>query len=201
MEQRQQDERFSLLEADARVGPKVDALAFGYTSNMLAEGSLDIQEAANKLHARLHFHGVFDYPAIVFVTHSMGGLVVLRELLTHREILAQVPGVVFYATPQEGSQITAIAQHVANNPAIEQMLPADRNGYLRVLNDEWRSLPKRPVVRCAYEKRPTAGVMIVPWESAPGSAMARRWPSTPTICRSSSPIARNTMRWSSSSTR
>ena len=157
---------FSLIEADARVGPKVDALAFGYTSNMLAEGSLDIQEAANKLHARLQFHGVFDYPAIVFVTHSMGGLVVLRELLTHREVLAQVPGVVFYATPQEGSQITAIAQHVANNPAIEQMLPADRNGYLRVLNDEWRSLPKRPLVRCAYEKRSTAGVMIVPWESA-----------------------------------
>jgi pimeloyl-ACP methyl ester carboxylesterase len=157
---------FSLLEGNAQVGPKVDALAFGYTSNMLAEGSLDIQEAANKLHARLQFHGVFDYPAIVFVTHSMGGLVVLRELLTHRELLAQVPGVVFYATPQEGSQITAIAQHVANNPAIEQMLPADRNGYLRVLNDEWRSLPKRPVVRCAYEKRPTFGVMIVPWESA-----------------------------------
>lgn len=157
---------FSLIEANARVGPQVDALAFGYTSNMLAEGSLDIQEAANTLHARLQFHGVFDYPAIVFVTHSMGGLVVLRELLTHREVLAQVPGVVFYATPQEGSQITAIAQHVANNPAIEQMLPADRNGYLRVLNDEWRSLPRRPLVRCAYEKRSTAGVMIVPWESA-----------------------------------
>ncbi len=157
---------FSLIEANAQVGPKVDALAFGYTSNMLAEGSLDIQEAANKLHARLQFHGVFDYPAIVFVTHSMGGLVVLRELLTHREVLDQVPGVIFYATPQEGSQITAIAQHIANNPAIEQMLPADRNGYLRVLNDEWRSLPKRPIVRCAYEKRPTTGVMIVPWESA-----------------------------------
>jgi hypothetical protein len=157
---------FSLLEADSRVGPKVDALAFGYTSNMLAEGSLDIQEAANKLHARLQFHGVFDYPAIVFVTHSMGGLVVLRELLTHRELLAQVPGIVFYATPQEGSQITTIARHVANNPAIEQMLPADRNGYLRAMNDEWRSLPTRPVVRCAYEKRPTAGLLVVPWESA-----------------------------------
>ena len=34
---------FSLLGADSRVGSKVDALAFGYTSNMLAEGSLDIQ--------------------------------------------------------------------------------------------------------------------------------------------------------------
>jgi hypothetical protein len=157
---------FSLLEADANVGPKVDIFAFGYTSNMFTSGSLDIQEAANRLHSRLQFHGVFEYPAIVFVTHSMGGLVVLRELLTNREVLDRVPGVVFYGTPQEGSQITAIAQHVAHNPAIEQMLPADRNGYLRVLNDEWRSLPKRPVVRCAYEKRPTGGFLIVPWESA-----------------------------------
>ena len=159
---------FDLVTRNAQVGPKVDMLAFGYTSNMFTAGSLDIQEAANKLHARLQFHGVLDYPAIVFVTHSMGGLVVLRELLTHRELLPQVPAVVMYATPQEGSQISVIATAVAHNPALEQMLPADRNGYLRVMNDEWNALPAdvRPQVRCAYEKRPTHGVLVVPWASA-----------------------------------
>ncbi len=159
---------FDLVKANAQVGPKVDILAFGYTSNMFTAGSLDIQEAANKLHARLQFHGVLDYPAIVFVTHSMGGLVVLRELLTHRDLLPKVPGVVMFATPQEGSQISVIAKAVANNQALEQMLPADRNGYLRVMNDEWNALPAhlRPQVRCAYEKRPTHGVMVVPWASA-----------------------------------
>lgn len=157
---------FDLIRQNPAIGPKVDLLAFGYTSNMLTAGSLDVQEAANLLHARLQFHGVFDYPAIVFVTHSMGGLVVLRELLTQRAILPKVKGLVFYGTPQEGAQISQIAKMVANNPALEQMLPADRNGYLRLLNDEWRSLPSRPPVRCAYEKRPTYGVLIVPWESA-----------------------------------
>lgn len=159
---------FDLLTANAQVGPKVDMLAFGYTSNMFTAGSLDIQEAANTLHARLQFHGVLDYPAIVFVTHSMGGLVVLRELLTHRELLPQVPGVVMFATPQEGAQISVIAKAVASNPALEQMLPADRNGYLRVMSDEWNALAAevRPQVRCAYEKRPTHGVMVVPWASA-----------------------------------
>lgn len=159
---------FDLITANPQVGPKVDMLAFGYTSNMFTAGSLDIQEAANKLHARLQFHGVLDYPAIVFVTHSMGGLVVLRELLTHRELLPQVPGVVMFATPQEGSQISVIAKEVASNPALEQMLPADRNGYLRVMSDEWNSLPAatRPQVHCAYEKRPTHGVLVVPWASA-----------------------------------
>jgi len=157
---------FDLIKANPQIEPKVDVFAFGYTSNMLRSGSLDIQEAANTLHARLQFHGVLDYPAVVFVTHSMGGLVVLRELLTHRELLPKVPGLVLYSTPQEGAHITVIAQHVARNPALEQMLPADRNGYLRVLNDEWKSLPTRPKVACAYERKPTNGVMVVPWSSA-----------------------------------
>ena len=100
---------------------------------------------------------MLDYPAVVFVAHSMGGLVVLRELLTHREdLLPRVRGLVFYATPQEGSQITRIAGHVARNPAIAEMLPGDQNLSLQQLDNEWKALPARPTVRCAYEKRPTA---------------------------------------------
>lgn len=159
---------FDLVEQDPDLGPQVDVLAFGYTSRMIGAGSFDIQEAANRLHLYLDNKGVLDYPAIVFVAHSMGGLVVLRELLTHRDLLDRVPLILLYATPQEGSQITTIARKVAKNPALEQMLPADRNGYLRVLNDEWKALDagKRPPVLCAYEKRPTYGVMVVPWSSA-----------------------------------
>ena len=97
----------------------------------------------------------------------MGGLVVLRELLTHREdLLPRVRGLVFYATPQEGSQITRIAGHVANNPAIAEMLPGDQNLSLQQLDNEWKALPARPSVRCAYEKRPTQGVMVVQVMSA-----------------------------------
>lgn len=159
---------FDLVEKDHDLGPQVDILAFGYTSKMIGTGSFDIQEAANRLHLYLDNKGVLDYPAIVFVAHSMGGLVVLRELLTNRELLERVPLIVFYATPQEGSQITTIARKVAKNPALEQMLPADRNGYLRTLDDEWKALGagKRPPVVCAYEKQPTYGIMVVPWSSA-----------------------------------
>lgn len=159
---------FDLVEKDNDLGPQVDILAFGYTSKMIGTGSFDIQEAANRLHLYLDNKGVLGYPAIVFVAHSMGGLVVLQELLTHRELLERVPLIVFYATPQEGSQITTIARRIAENPALEQMLPADRNGYLRTLNDHWRALGagKRPPVVCVYEKQPTYGVMVVPWSSA-----------------------------------
>lgn len=157
---------FSLLQQNAEIGPKVDLFAFGYTSKMFEGGSLGIHEAANRLHERLEYHKVLDYPALVFVAHSMGGLVVLRELLTRRELIERVPAVVLYSTPQEGAQIATIARDVANNPGLAQMVPADGNDSLQSLNDEWKALPKRPPVACAYEKRATHGVMVVPWSSA-----------------------------------
>ncbi len=157
---------FRLLQRQPGVGTQIDIFAFGFTSNMFKGGSFSVQEAANKLHESLRYKGVLDYPAVVFVAHSMGGLVVLRDLLTRRETLDKVPLIMLYATPQEGAQIAAIARQVAGNPALEDMVPADRNSFLQQLNDEWKSLAKRPPVICAYEKLPTGGVVIVPWSSA-----------------------------------
>lgn len=157
---------FRLLKAQPGVGTQLDIFAFGFTSNMFKAGSFDVREAANKLHESLQYKGVLEYPTVIFVAHSMGGLVVLRNLLTHRETLQKVPLLVLYAAPQEGAQIAAIAQHVANNPALGNMVQADGNSFLQQLNDDWRSLPERPPVICAYEKLATNGIYIVPWSSA-----------------------------------
>lgn len=157
---------FQNLKASPQVGSQVDVFAFGFTSNMLGAGSLDIRESANKLHESLQYKDVLDYPAIVFVAHSMGGLVVLRHLISHPELAQKVPVVVLYATPQEGAQISVIADKVARNPALAQMLPSDNNDHLQQLSDDWRRLPNRPRVSCGYETRPTYGAMIVPWTSA-----------------------------------
>lgn len=158
---------FDLLKASPKVGPQVDVFAFGFTSNIVRSGSFDVREAANKLHESLKFNGVLDYPGIVFVAHSMGGLVTLRYLVNHRELIDKVPLVALYATPQEGSQIALIGQYVLNNAATRQMVPADGNDFLKLLNDDWRSLPVRPRVVCGYEKMPIAEtVTVVPWSSS-----------------------------------
>ncbi len=160
---------FDILRKDPKLEAGVDMFAFGYTSEMFKSGSLDIQEAANKLNEHLQYHKVNDYPAIVFIAHSMGGLVTLRHLLAQREQLAKVPVLILLGTPQEGAQIASIAKYVMKNDALLQMMPADRDGYLRNLNDEWRSIKapaRRPVIRCGYEKQATFGQMIVPWSSA-----------------------------------
>lgn len=96
---------FTLLTGVPDEGAKLDMYAFGFTSNMLTAGSLDIRESASKLHEYLQFARVLDYPTVVFVAQSMGGLIVLRELINHREMMEKVPLVVLFATPQAGAQI------------------------------------------------------------------------------------------------
>jgi pimeloyl-ACP methyl ester carboxylesterase len=159
---------FTLLKSAPGMGRQVDIFAFGFTSNKLKDGSLDIREAANMLEQSLQYNGVWNYQTVVFVAHSMGGLIAMREMIDNPSHRDKVPLMVFYATPQEGSQITAIAQHVVNNPAVKQMLMADQNGFLQLLSDEWGRVPDqdKPTIICAYETAPLAGVMIVPWSSA-----------------------------------
>jgi hypothetical protein len=159
---------FDLVNENDATKGKADAFVFGFPSHFFKAGSFDIREAANRLHLQLKTQGVLDYPAIVFVAHSMGGLVVMRELLTNRDILPKVPVVVFYATPMEGSLIAALGKEFSPNSALAQMTPADGNALLQSLSDDWRSVPDggRPHVRCAYEKTPVGPAMIVPWSSA-----------------------------------
>ncbi|MEI2456111.1 MULTISPECIES: esterase/lipase family protein [Lysobacter] len=160
---------FDLLGSAPGVGDKVDTYAFGFTSRMFGQGSQDIREASLKLHEYLQYHGVTDYDTVVFVAHSMGGLVAMRELISHPELSAKVPLLMFYATPQEGSDITRIAKYVVQNNAIRQMLPADGNDYLKQLSDDWTGLKaagRAPKVICAYETVTTHGQMIVKWTSA-----------------------------------
>ena len=159
---------FNLVDEHPATHGKADAFVFGFPSYIFKAGSFDIREAANRLHLHLQSGGVLDYPTVVFVAHSMGGLVVMRELLTHREVMKKVPVVVFYATPMEGAVVAAIGKEFSPNSALAQMTDADGNALLQSLNDDWRSVPDadRPRVRCAYEKTTVGPLKVVPWTSA-----------------------------------
>jgi len=162
---------FQLLKADPDVGSKVDIYAFGFESKMFGgDGSLDVREGANKLGTYLYNAHVLDYPAVVFVGHSMGGLVILRYLASNLDkdesLAAKVSLVTLYGTPQEGAQIAAISKLALSNPALAHMTPVDANQWLQQLTDDWTSMNRKPHVVCGYEKAFTYGVKIVPWGSA-----------------------------------
>jgi pimeloyl-ACP methyl ester carboxylesterase len=159
---------FQFLKEAPGVGDKVDIYAFGYASHMFKNGSLNINEAANLLDQTLENDGVWDYKSVVFVVHSMGGLVAMREIIGNPNRRAQVPLMVFYAVPQEGAEITNIADKIVNNPAIRQMFPADSNFFIQQLSDDWGAISAddKPTIICGYEKDPTYGALIVPWSEA-----------------------------------
>jgi pimeloyl-ACP methyl ester carboxylesterase len=158
---------FDFVADDPVAKGNVDIFAFGFPSRFFAAGSFDIQAAAKALHANLVHHGILGYSKVVFVGHSMGGLVIMRELLMNRASLPAVPVIVLVASPQEGADIARIADYVARNPALSQMKPADQNDLLKILNDDWRAWPARPKVACAYENTPVNGaVTVVRWSSS-----------------------------------
>ena len=161
---------FELLSKHEKLKAPIDVFAFGFTSKMFGAGSLDVREAVNKLSQQIELNEITSYKRVVFVAHSMGGLIVLRYLISHQDQLStgQFPLLVLLATPQEGAQIAEIANKVAKNPALLEMFPSNRNAFLQGLSDDWKTLKgkKRPYVACGYEKLKTNGVMIVEQPSA-----------------------------------
>jgi hypothetical protein len=156
---------FRLIADDPTVGSALDIYAFGFRSAMFSGGSFDIQAAADRLDEYLaHDHVLPDYQEVVFVAHGMGGLVVVRELMSHQQLLERVPLVVLYSTPQNGAQIAALAHKVADNSALAELLPENKDDrYLKALSSEWKADgAMRPHVTCAYAERATNGVLVVP---------------------------------------
>lgn len=152
--------------AESPVGPRVDMFAFGYPSNYIASGSFNVIQAANSLSAKLQALGVMSYRQLVLVTHSLGGLVAMRALISNPELRAKVPLVIFYATPQQGADIANIASRFLSNPALVDMNWADRNTFLQGLLQDWNSMSPRPKISCGYEVLKTGGTMVVPWTSS-----------------------------------
>nr|CAB3265980.1 protein SERAC1-like [Phallusia mammillata] len=99
--------------------------------------------------------GLGDRP-IVWVAHSMGGLIVKHMLMDAMQnskkygtILKKTKGVVFYSTPHFGSQLANYSRKVRRLlfPSVEVMELSHDSPTLGVLNDNLRDLAERAKVR------------------------------------------------------
>jgi hypothetical protein len=166
---------FDLVKNDkSGVFTDSDIFVFGFPSSFFGSGSYTPDDAARSLAVAMRFSRVTDYRQIIFVAHSMGGLVTLRYLVLNPDVAAKVPLAFFYSTPQEGSNIAKLGSIFSSNPALNAMFP-DRNShglnlYLGSLDEDWKNAIFRKqistVIRCAYEKKPILGQYIVDEESA-----------------------------------
>lgn len=150
-----------------------DVFVYGYRSTPLAKSS-SIPEIAGRMMQGLRDLKVFDrYETIVFVVHSMGGLItkeaIIASTVAGRENeTKRIRGVIFLSTPAQGSSLAQVAQWVSGNPQFKGMEPSEMNSYLQALDDNWQRLVRgreaarsRPVTACAYETL-SMGAHVVP---------------------------------------
>jgi len=141
-----------------------DFFVYGFPSSFSQE-SFGIDDAVHDLANKLEYAGISRYRNIVFVCHSMGGLVAERYLLTYRTVAQKVPLLFLFSTPQEGAPITQVARHIIKNPGIATMLPGSNDQYLKNLDREWKQARKdggiATQIRCAYETKKTFGIEVV----------------------------------------
>lgn len=158
----------------------------GFTTPFGAPGMI-IEKRAGNLAQKLANAGVGDRP-LVFITHSMGGLVVKALLVgsqtqadqDRKKIASQTRGIVFCATPHRGSDFANAAALLGTFfGGVQNHLKEMQAGQepLNVLHDEfveWQRLRAVPV--CSYAEniglfrkgllRPVPLGLVVPRDSA-----------------------------------
>ena len=138
---------------------------FAYESYTPEFGSApSIPELADQLDEKLQSHKVFaSHEHVVFVGHSMGGLVVRQLLLADRALLAKVPVLYFAAVPTGGAHIAETGRQLSTNPQLRGMAQLDNNDFLQSMRSQWGKWPeamKTPTL-CAFETLDTFGVRVV----------------------------------------
>lgn len=152
------------------VAYEVEALKWKGSTMPLADRATNIVDL-------LDIYEIGERP-LIFITHSMGGLVV-KQLLRHahdygnpswKRIVEQTRGIVFLSTPHSGSDIANWVQYIGNilgtSISVEELKANDSR--LRELNNTYRNHPRLKqipmIVYCENEK--TSGVLVVNQTSA-----------------------------------
>jgi pimeloyl-ACP methyl ester carboxylesterase len=119
-----------------------------YSTTQLAE---ILWQSLNKQH-------VWEHREVVFIAHSLGGLLTEEMLLNHPSDAAHVVFVVSYSTPHEGSFIASLARIYDSDPLLTDLRDSDDNNFLVDLEQKWRSTPTAARIHryCAYETQDTA---------------------------------------------
>ena len=157
-----------LLATDPELRDNVDVFAFEYFTPKFGSAP-SIVDLADQLRGDMKDHDVFEkHKKVVFLAHSMGGIVVREFLLTHQDLIPEVPMVFFYATPTNGSELASLAKLASTEPQLRGMVPIEGNDFLQSIQSMWLSSEKAGSIAsyCGVEELPTHGVMVVTRSSA-----------------------------------
>ncbi|KAI0911092.1 hypothetical protein F4823DRAFT_326306 [Ustulina deusta] len=138
---------------------------FGYSSGINRESVLNIQDFASNLLACVHHcPAVASNPGpILFVGHSMGGLVIkkayvlARQILEYNNLADRIRAIFFLATPHQGAGIAQMLTRVlalapGSRPFVNDLLP--QSGMLQAINEEFPRYCQELQLFSFYETQP-----------------------------------------------
>ena len=137
---------------------------FAYSDVEVAEyptpashGKMSSVQLADILWTHLRQDHVWEHREVVFVAHSLGGILVEEMLLKHPEDAAKVKFIVSYGTPHEGSSLARIASFYDKDPLLNDLSDASDNSFLTDLEKNWRGRDSVNGIHrfCAYETEDT----------------------------------------------
>jgi pimeloyl-ACP methyl ester carboxylesterase len=122
-----------------------------------SNGKMSSTQLADVLWNRLKKDRVWDHREVVFIAHSLGGILVEEMLLRHPADAAKVRFIVSYGTPHEGSSIARMASIYDKDPLLNDLSDASNNSFLTQLENDWRSHDSVNSIHrfCAYESEDT----------------------------------------------
>ena len=137
---------------------------FAYSDVEVAEyptpasnGKMSSVQLAETLFAHLRQDHVWDHHEVVFIAHSLGGILVEEMLLRHPAEAAKVRFIVSYGTPHEGSPLARLASIYDKDPLLSDLSDASDNAFLTQLENDWRGHTTVNGIHrfCAYESEDT----------------------------------------------
>jgi pimeloyl-ACP methyl ester carboxylesterase len=123
-----------------------------------SNGKMSSMQLAEVLWTDLKKDHVWEHREVVFIAHSLGGILVEEMLLRHPADAAKVKFIVSYGTPHEGSSIARMASLYDKDPLLNDLSDASDNAFLTQLENNWRGHDSVNGIHrfCAYESEDTS---------------------------------------------
>ena len=137
---------------------------FAYSDVEVAEyptpasnGKMSSVQLSDVLWSRLRQDHVWEHREVVFIAHSLGGILVEEMLLRHPAEAAKVKFIVSYGTPHTGSPVARLASIYDKDPLLNDLSDTGNNTFLPQLENQWRGSDSVNRIHrfCAYESEDT----------------------------------------------